>query len=195
MNVHHDVSLLLPWYVNGTLNEADMARVQAHVASCEGCRKAVDRNVREARDLQGHDDEARVSALIARRDREFGALRERLPGRRRSAPRGPPRWVPALAALLVVVLVIPASWLARSEPTYYELRTNAAIEDSPVLQLVFREGTSHEDIDLLIRTSGRQLGAPTASGIYRIALTAEDPDALLSRIRTHPAVRWAEIEL
>lgn len=39
MTDHHDeLTLLLPWYVNGTLAEDESAAVRTHVKSCESCR-------------------------------------------------------------------------------------------------------------------------------------------------------------
>jgi anti-sigma factor RsiW len=195
MNEHQQVALLMPWYVNGTLNEQEMASVESHLAGCTACRAALDADVNEARALHAGNDEARVAALVAGRERAFESLRAQLhSGAPHRRPAVPARWVPALAALLVIGAVLPAAWLA-PEPTIYHLRTSSVASESPVLQVVFRGGTSSEDIELLIRTSGTLLGPPTSGGVYRIALATDDPQALLARIRSHPAVRWAEIEL
>lgn len=195
MNDHHAVTQLIPWYVNGSLNEAEMATVEAHLEACADCRRAVRTDVAEARQLHTGLDDARIDALTARRGREFDILRGRL---NRAAPRrrpgAPNRWVPAIAALLVIGAVLPAVWLAPA-PAVYQLRTSQAPGEAPVLQLVFRDGTSSEDIDLLIRTSGTLIGRPSTGGVYRVALASDDPAALLARIRAHPLVRWAEIEL
>jgi anti-sigma factor RsiW len=195
MNEHQQTALLMPWYVNGTLNEQEMASVESHLAGCTACRAALDADVAEARALHAGNDEARVAALVAGRERAFESLRAQLhSGAPHRRPAVPARWVPALAALLVIGAVLPAAWLMPG-PTIYHLRTSTVASESPVLQVVFREGTSTEDIDLLIRTSGTLLGPPTSGGVYRIALATDDPQALLARIRSHPAVRWAEIEL
>jgi len=194
-DAHLAVTVLLPWYVNGTLNEQEMAEVEAHLARCADCREAVATDVEEARGLHTAADHVRAAALTGRRGREFEVLRARIHGgvpRRR--PTLPTRWLPALAALLVIGAVLPAAWLTPAPPVY-ELRTSHLAGDGPVLQLVFRDGTSAEDIDLLIRASGTLIGAPSSGGVYRIALATGDPQALLARIRAHPLVRWAEIEL
>ena len=38
---HEDLSLLLPWYVNGTLSEDERIAVQEHLADCEECRDSL----------------------------------------------------------------------------------------------------------------------------------------------------------
>jgi hypothetical protein len=205
LSPHHEIRLLLPWYANGTLNEVEMGMVERHLQNCSECRHAVQLAVGKARWTATDVDHARLAALNARRDHAFDALRLRIgaaPRARVGAARlrrrrtSIARWMPALAAALVATVAVPVIWSGRSaEPTIFELRTSRSPADSPVLQIAFREGTSAEDIDLLIRTSGTVLAGPTPYGIYRIALATEDPAALLERVRAHPAVRWAEIEL
>jgi hypothetical protein len=34
MSAHEETGHLIPWYVNGTLNEQDMARVQEQLDTC-----------------------------------------------------------------------------------------------------------------------------------------------------------------
>ena len=36
---HQDISALLPWYVNGSLDEGERQRVDAHLIECAGCRE------------------------------------------------------------------------------------------------------------------------------------------------------------
>lgn len=196
MSTHHHVIRLLPWYVNGTLNEREMAAATTHLEDCADCRSTLEAVIEEARGLHEAADEARVAAIVAASGREFEALARNLHPPRAVVRSVPSRGLAAAAALLVVGLAIPAAWLARPiEPTVYELQTTRTASDAPVLQVVFKDGTSAEDIALLVRTSGMPLGPPSAHGVYRIALASDDPKALLERLRAHPAVRWAEIEL
>ena len=48
--VHDDVRGLLPWYLNGTLEEAEASLVRAHLEDCSECRAdlAVHENMRVA---------------------------------------------------------------------------------------------------------------------------------------------------
>lgn len=197
MNTHEHTEQLIPWYVNGTLDEQDMARVQRHLTDCRACRATVEEALGLARRLHRPHDGPRVEALIARQDDHLAALRTRLhppPGvSRRTSP-----LVPALAAL--VVLAVPLAFVASNVPPLgtehlYEARTTTTTSQRPVLQLVFVPGTSAEDIALLLAASGTVIGEPSQHGVYRIALATDRPEELLMRIRRHPAVRWAEIEL
>jgi anti-sigma factor RsiW len=204
LSSHHEIRLLLPWYANGTLNEVEMAAVGSHLENCLECREAVRLDVSGARWTPATAHDARVAALNVRRDHAFEALRQRIgtapdttasPRPRRRHP-SRLRWLPATAATLLAVVTVPVIWSGLgTEPAVFELRTTRAPVSSPVLQIAFREGTSAEDIELLIRISGTMLAGPTPHGIYRVALATDDPQSLLERLRAHPAVRWAEIEL
>lgn len=197
MRAHDHAEQLIPWFVNGTLEEADMARVQQHLAGCDVCRRTVDRELSLARQLHRTDDDSRLATLIAGQDEHLAALRARLPA---DAPRWttPRRSIPAFAALLV--LAIPVAFVTTSiappgTERLFEARTTTVTSDRPVLQLVFAPDTSAEDIALVLAASGSVIGEPSQHGVYRIALATDQPEELLLRLRRHPAVRWAEIEL
>jgi anti-sigma factor RsiW len=197
MNAHEHTEQLIPWYVNGTLDEQDMARVQQHLTDCRACRTTVEESLGLARQLHRPQDDPRVEALIARQDDNLAALRARLHPRP-VVSRRTFRLVPMLAAL--VVLTVPVAFVATGVPPLgtehlFEARTTTTTSQRPVLQLVFVPGTSAEDIALLLAASGTVIGEPSQHGVYRIALATDRPEELLMRIRRHPAVRWAEIEL
>jgi len=197
MNPHEASQRLIPWYVNGTLNAPDMATVEQHIKACAQCEASVAAELQTAQRLHQEDDGARLEGILKNRDQQFERLRENLS---KSRPRHftPTRrvLVPALAAVALITMLVPALILLRpADPALFELKTTATNQTSPVLQLVFRPDTSEQDIELLLNASGNLLGAPSPSGVYRIALTTDDADALLARVRQHPAVRFAAIEL
>ena len=195
MSGHHDTQLLIPWYVNGTLNEDDMAQVERHLADCADCRASVESEIGNARSLHGGDHE-RLAALVAGSSERFEELRAGFPTTPpRSAKFMAFRRLPALAAALLLAVALSFVLVRPTDPELFEARTSNAADGAPVLQLVFQADTSAQDIELLLDASGSVIGAPSQHGVYRIALATSDPHALLERIRQHPAVRWAEIEL
>jgi len=62
---HHEVSALLPWYVNETLQEQDHQRVDAHIGICAACREdlAAQRRIFEAIAAQPAIDYMPVASL------------------------------------------------------------------------------------------------------------------------------------
>jgi hypothetical protein len=215
MTHHDDARLLIPWYVNGTLNEQDMAQVEQHLEGCTECRVSVSEGITSAqrlhrslnRSLKQDDHETRLDRLLASRKQHFSALSARLGTNRSQSASRPPAanvrsrlLIPALVTSLIIAVAVPVVFYTQpdtqpEDPTLFELRTDNPESTSPVLQLVFKADVSERDIELLLNASGSTIGQPTDYGVYRIALSTSDPMAMLARLRDHPAVRWAEIEL
>ena len=79
---HEDVEMLLPWFVNGTLDSFEQSNVEEHLAACDRCRSAVDdlNAIRKA--AGGHSatplvPEPRIDQLNARIDRYENGKRRR----------------------------------------------------------------------------------------------------------------------
>ncbi len=194
--VHQEVLELIPWYVNGTLAEREMDQVSGHVASCAACAEVVKQEVSMAQLVRAQP--ARLEELLVRRDQAFAQLQNSLPSSsaRSSAPAT--RWYrPALAASVVAVAAI-SFFVGRAslEPTF-ELMTNNASHQGYVVQLIFHPQTSEQDIRNLLADGGVDLlGSPSPKGVYRIGLPPNvDARAYATRLKEHPAVRWAEVEL
>jgi anti-sigma factor RsiW len=73
-SVHRQVDRLLPWYVNGTLDETELALVTAHVAQCARCQADVVWQER-LRAPALHADELAMRADV---DRSWAQLSRRL---------------------------------------------------------------------------------------------------------------------
>ncbi len=144
---HEEAWLLLPWYVNGTLDEGERAGVEDHLAACGICREEV-RYWGEAASLLREDGELAVSPeaglerLRARLAPDRVTQRpptrrwSRVPGRWRAVFQGSPgvvRW--ALAAQLVVIVVL-AGLLGR--PALRPASPPGAALTAPVAHGAFR---------------------------------------------------------
>lgn len=209
---HAAAQTLLPWFAAGTLDEADAARVQAHLDGCPRCRGdlAFERLLLGARPPETVDDGAM--------ERGLAALHARIAA---SAPRPhtaapwPRRWhdtwqrwagargawqawagtrgalaaqsatVAAAVALLVVVVLPPSPDSAR----YRGLGGNGAPANAVV---TFRAGATEADIRAALHGGGARLvDGPTVTGAYLIALPTADA-AALARLRAMPGVAQAE---
>ena len=189
---HRDILELIPWYVNGTLAEREMDHVSTHLRDCTWCQRAVDEEVAMAQGMRA--DPPGLGALLDRRGEAFANLQEDL---HRSPARSRRNYVPAMAAAIVVVAIL-AFFTGRVsvEPTF-ELMMIGNPHAGPVVQLIFHPQTSEQDIrNLMVDGEAQLLGSPSPRGVYRVGLPSRtDPRAYASRIREHPAVRWAEVEL
>src|SRR5437868_3598363 len=66
---HDRAQSLLPWYANGTLDPAEAALVEAHLATCADCRAALEMD----RAIGGHPADVPLDV-----EQGWAAMRERL---------------------------------------------------------------------------------------------------------------------
>lgn len=197
---HEAVALLLPWYVNQSLDGEERARVQAHLGHCLVCR-------RELTGLQAlAASVAKAPLLDLKPDAAYARLQRRLPpramaakptakpvARRRFRPAAP-RWLAAAAAM--VLLALPFS------PVWHPVEPGAGfrtLSDHPLakpggdLRLVFAPGLPAERIAGLLRDIGGQVvDGPSAVGAYAVRLERADPGAALAFLRGQEGVLLAE---
>jgi anti-sigma-K factor RskA len=212
-DAHQQVQALLPWYVNGTLDEGEMAAVEAHLATCAECREdlAMDRAIgRQDTAALPLDVERGWAALRSRIDRtpapEAMRVPEAMPApgqadnvvplRKSWLQRSVPmRWAlaaQAAAAVLIVGagrLMIPA---AAPEPLYHAL--GSAPQSAPGnMVVIFRPDTMERDLRGAMVASGAELvGGPTASDAYVLRVAATGRDTALARLRANAHVMLAE---
>lgn len=212
---HHEAAALLPWYVNGTLEAGEQAKVKTHVEQCPACR----RELALLRVLAARIVAAPVPERSPRA--AFGRLRETLPPReeaaraprpRRRAGLGPGRmgrraefirrFVPHLAvAATVLLLAAPAGWrhLARlAEPGFHTLADRAPVDEPGDLRVVFDPSVGESRIEALLRAvGGHRVGGVGPGDVYTIRLSGKtagkpDVDAALAHLRRQDGVVFAE---
>jgi hypothetical protein len=165
---------LLPWYVNGTLEGEERERVRRELRSSLTCRLEYERLARMQGLMQGDDAEQAAS------DRGFERLMARINADGRARPavaRQPMHWLPLAQAATLLVLVAGAAWWWREDaatgPGPYQTLTveQPAASQTAQLRLVFKaEVTEAERRALFAELGLRMVGAPTADGIYTVAL-------------------------
>jgi len=192
---HRAAQAMLPWYVNGTLEPAELARMQAHLEQCTRCRadaqweKRVRAAAPAAAAAQGNDVDRLWVALQRRLDPSgAGASRPRTAGDGLRAV-----WLPLAIALQAVILSAAAvAWLvaAPHEEPYRALGTAAPVTANVLL--VFRPTATERDIRRVLRAHNAQLvGGPTATDAYLLHLDSLSPQAL-SRLQSDNTVLRVE---
>ncbi len=219
---HNDVWLLLPWYVNGTLEGRELDLVQQHLQVCITCRKelAVQQRLAEA---------IRNSSVIALSPQiAFSRLRERI-GSGAQSPKAKTRgwrslhrrcsdgWarlsigsLPRRAAialslflLLIIGLVLPARHRiapVNVEPKYHTLADPGSLPAPKEndIRVVFAETVNQQQIGQLVLALGAQIvGGPSSVGAYTLRIAFGDSadhniHAAVERLRRHPGVLFAE---
>lgn len=202
---HADMQHLLPWWVNGSLDDTERGMVERHVQNCAACR----REAAQLRHLQAaiQSEPGDVAATLG-----LGRLRARIAPAHphgRSGWRawpiwhwlGGPRAMPmALIAGLLGVAVGLLVWGALRGPAEtMGYRTLSAVPAQPGPQahitVVFDGRTSEGEMRaLLLSLHANVVGGPTPEGAYLLAVPTASQDAALARLRSLAphAVRLAE---
>lgn len=188
--MHEEFERLLPWYVNGTLVEAEMDRLNRHVAGCERCAERVHGEIRLARLCRETPADA---AGVASVDQAWARLVADLPraGARQT------RQVAALMAVLCLAVASGAFLLGQQlQPAAFRTLSSPAHHSGPVIQLVVTPGSAEPDaLRAVEQVGGTVLTRSEPAGIYRVGLASEaDADRLMARLQRMPAVRWVARE-
>ncbi|MBS0582218.1 MAG: zf-HC2 domain-containing protein [Proteobacteria bacterium] len=199
-SAHGEVRELLPWFVAGTLDEAESRFVDTHLQACAACRGELEweRQLRAANNvaLPGRDVDRAFAALRARLPagrRETMSWRERLRAWRENVlPRPWLGW--ALAAqttaigILAVALVSARVQTADEAPTYRALSRPVAVEPARLV-VAFAPQTEVAELRRVLLASGaRIVDGPTAADAYILAVAPERLDAAVQQLRAEKSV-------
>lgn len=183
---------LLPWYVNGTLEDEERELVRTQVLSSLTCRKELER-LRRLQDLMRHDDAESIAT-----DRAFESLMARIrASEAAAAPRSGPARIVHLgiaASFLVAVTAVAWWWTAVPVTTRAPYETLTTPEPSTAagsLRVVFEPGVSEAVRRALFeRHRLTPVAPPTKEGIYLLAIPEEgDTAAIVAALRQDPRVR------
>lgn len=194
---HESVQLLLPWYVNGSLEEAEHRRVALHIAACRRCAAVHADEIRLAATLRqaresAPDAEAAYRRLAARLDTRPG-LHERFARFLREIP-GPARAMLAgqlvVIALLAGLLLMPVAGRDAPPPVYRTVSTPAQSvgAQGTLVSIHFRaEASQHAVNALLLQHRAQIVAGPNRAGAYVIRLP-EDSGPARAALAASPLV-------
>lgn len=166
---HEEIDLLLPWYVNETLDPGEHDRVALHVASCIECQETVS----TLTEMQAAVVKNKATPIVPRP--RVDDLLESISSRRilhRLDRRQATTFVAAAAAtlILVVTLLIAIPDSPTGISTEFETATSnrGAISMEYVLRIQFRVNSSEaERIRILQDIGARDISGGSAEGSYR----------------------------
>lgn len=168
---HKVADVLLPWFVNGTLEGDERALVEKHLGQCECCR----REVEWLQEL--HAACASASPAVPR-------LRAHLMARR-ATQRSP--WTRAvIAAQLAAILILGA--VVVSDETRSSYRTlgaaDSAARTSASVVVVFDPATTESDMRRLLRAAGaRIVDGPTQANAYLLDVASESREQAIQALK------------
>lgn len=195
---HEQTQALLAWYVNGTLDAAEAAMVEAHMVECAECREELQFERAMGR---------RVGGLSMDVEQGWAAMRQRL----ETAVEEPPaqataRVIPFLrrrismgwaiagqAAAAALVLVAFGSLRQAPSPVEYHALGTAGAAQAGNMVVRFRPETAERDIrTLLDRAQARVVEGPLTTGAWVLRVDGARRDGAVAQLRASPRVALAE---
>jgi hypothetical protein len=208
--VHDEVTVLIPWYVNGSIGDHDRQRLDAHLPLCANCRDALAQerciylSVRvepaveympaaSLKRLQARLDAVDAVPSAAAAPKEAPAARS--PGRRSMPWQG---LMAASVAVMAVALTLLAAdrWTqsrART-PNYFTVTTAAPRAPGEVIRAVFSPTITLNELQAILDAAQlRIVAGPTEAGVYSLAANStRTVSSSLASLRGHGNVRFAE---
>jgi len=210
---HQSAQELLPWLVNGTLDDQERTQVEQHLQGCPACRAELD-------SMQALQSAYADSELVPEADAALARLRPQLqpvgPARRRSADRARlapfgaasgwmklapfgagPTWI-KVALAVQFCLIFALGWqVLRPDQAGLEYHALAAAggpaRAAGNVVVVFDPTAPQRDVaQILRRSDARIVDGPTAANGFVLAVAAGDLRAALERLRAEPQVVLAE---
>lgn len=217
MKPNTDLCKLLPWYVNGTLDEQQMHTMDAHIEACDDCASDFRTSMEISRAMQSSPQG--VEELQAHQQFGFAQLQRKISQSQSESTQsrlmsgrlmqGISRffenlwhnyqWVfsaSAGAALaLTVVLVLPGLGTSTNQEGFVLLSSENETTH-PAIQVIFSEGTSEKQLrDFMVEHQLEFIGSPSSAGVYRLQLNSdESAEQQLADVTAFPQVHWASLE-
>jgi anti-sigma-K factor RskA len=194
-SVHAQADRILPWLVNGTLDDDERAQVEQHVNECAQCQREVawlrTLHAQYRNDSTEAGDLSRATRRLRHRVEAENA-RTVMPTPLPSTWRRRGRRLALLAALQAVVIIgMGMALLQERHPTYHTL--SAPTGKGSLLVVVFDPHISEAQMRQLIRAGdARIVGGPTDSGAYLLSVPDERASTVKKMLHDSPAVTMVE---
>ena len=167
---HDAIDLLLPWYVNDTLNPDEHERVSKHVVTCAECRE----NVSLLAKVQAAVVRNKATPIVPqpRVDALLESIGMGNPSHHRDRQQSRTFFAAAAVTLLLIATLLLIDQEDRSGiPQRFETATSSQVGASMdyVLTIQFESGTSPADRDRVLQDIGaRDISGGDIEGSYRV---------------------------
>lgn len=197
---HKVVDALLPWYVNGTLEDDEREYVRVHLEECTQCRQEavwlrdLHTACRAAKSVPGATDPLRN----LRRQLETRSTKRGLPARLHRVWRDSnvsTRWGAAASLALIVAMLAMPVLREIGEPALYRTlgASNTAVHASGSLVVVFDPATTEAELRRVLREAdARLVDGPTRANAYILDIPIAKRQDALRTLRSERAVVLAE---
>jgi len=204
-SAHSETQRLLPWYVNDTLDDDDVVRVEDHLVECGQCRRELEfLRLLESVCVQASPVPDPTDAFARLRDRLQPPRTQASPSllaRLREAWGASPAWLrAAVAASFMLAAGMWGLTLVREEaPAMYrtlgDAPPEAVVRDAGLrhLVVVFDPHIEHARMQQLLRASqARIVDGPNEAGAYVLAVPVGREASVRDALRAAPGVTLVE---
>jgi anti-sigma factor RsiW len=202
---HDEAEELLPWYATGQLDEADRAKVDAHLSSCAHCRQqlALEHQLIDEFQAMSPEIESGWSRLKARLEAPVPVTAAPIAAAERHRTRPNPFaeiWAmlsrPAVATLaiaqLAFVVFAGSLLLSLSKPSYRALGSAPAPATANVI-VMFRSDATIEDVRDTLKLAGASIvDGPTPSDAYLLHVAPKQRTTALAKLQSNENVQLAQ---
>lgn len=202
------MDLLLPWYLNQTLEKREKETVKKHLRSCSVCKEEFAAIKREQKLYQSTAEEIPVPQtfphlMAAIEKREQGSVWQRIAS---LIPKPQPALAVALIATQFIVIAGLVGLLTfnpwgAGEMVYRTLAGPAAIDgNGPRLSILFQDGVQEKTArEVILEINGTIVRGPSPMGVYTVELqsgmTPEELQGVIASLRQkRNVIRFVEVQ-
>jgi anti-sigma factor RsiW len=194
----HPESTLLPWYLNGTLQQPDHQQVATHLAQCSRCRTELEelaglrQQVREVyvseASVPARAFQATMAQVNQRNSSATASTQHRASPMEDSTPISwlrsldhffrslfQPQWVPTLAAVLIVAQLGLLYWILDRPAGPGQITTRTVAPPTARIRVLFKDAVTEQQVRSTVQEiRGRIVDGPTPDGAYVVEVPALD---------------------
>jgi hypothetical protein len=216
---HQDAFVLLPWYVNSSLEQAEIQRLVAHLENCRVCQMELKelqklsawanrqppmsinaQNALNSLMMRINDAESDTTSQTGQQtDGRFFSIKRCMSSGISGNKIFSIRFTQAAAVILIVAVFFQTNKSVEEAPLFRTLSSDHRLElGNQDLRVVFTQDISESELQHIISSlPGLVLSGPNESGVYIIRVLEnkgeiQDINIWLMKLRSHKAVIFAE---
>ena len=188
---HRVADVLLPWFVNGTLESEERALVERHLEQCKRCRREVEwlRELHAAcAVVEASGGSSAVGQLHQRLIEPPTAVGWMAARRRRVQP-----WSHAVIAAQLAAILVLGALVVGSDESRAPYRTLSATASAASLVVVFDPAVTESDFRRSLRAAGaRIVDGPTQANAYLLEVAPEGREHAIRTLKADRRVVLVE---
>lgn len=218
-SIHLKTGMLLPWYVNGTLDSYESLLVKNHLAHCEKCREeleflqhlstaVIQQEVNQElqteqsysrllKKIEFGKDSGRYSRFLRFKSDCLGFLSDRIANMTL-----PPTGYASIAGIIILFVFFTTGYYLNevklndplSSPHVYRTLSDASQTHlNNTVKIIFSDQTSRVSVDKLIKKiNGQIISGPDVRGVYTVSVKSDSIYDLIKDLKKNQQIVFVE---